>query len=93
MKYIKNAFYNDTLFLTNLLVMDYSLLLVIDEKTKLLKMGLIDYIRMYTWDKKVENEVKKVITAGHVPTIINPNDYRQRFLSAMSRYFMEIQDN
>lgn len=68
--------------------MDYSLLLIVDDKSKFIKMGIIDYIRMYTWDKKVENEVKKVITAGHVPTIINPNDYRSRFLSAMNRYFM-----
>lgn len=73
--------------------MDYSLLLVIDYKSKLLKMGIIDYVRMYTWDKKVEEEVKKVMTAGHVPTIINPNDYRERFIGAMSRYFMEVVDD
>ena len=56
-------------------------------------MGIIDYIRIFTWDKKVENEVKKVMTAGHIPTIINPNDYKDRFISAMSKYFMEVSDD
>lgn len=51
----------------------------------------IDYIRTYTWDKKLESWVKEstfLAGAGKgEPTIITPKQYRQRFLSAMERYF------
>lgn len=50
-----------------------------------------DYIRTYTWDKKLESWVKDsafLTGAGKgEPTIVTPKQYRQRFLSAMERYF------
>jgi hypothetical protein len=49
-----------------------------------------DYQRTYTWDKKLESWVKDtgLLGAGKgEPTIITPKQYRQRFLSAMERYF------
>lgn len=47
-----------------------------------------DYIRTYTWDKKLESWVKDLGGAGRgEPTIVTPRQYRQRFLSAMERYF------
>lgn len=52
---------------------------------------VIDYIRTYTWDKKLESWVKDSAFLGGgtkgEPTIITPKQYRQRFLSAMERYF------
>jgi 1-phosphatidylinositol-3-phosphate 5-kinase len=45
-----------------------------------------DYIRTYTWDKKLESWVKEW-GAGKEPTIVTPKQYRQRFISAMERYF------
>lgn len=48
----------------------------------------LDYIRTYTWDKKLESWVKDLGVAGRgEPTIVTPRQYRQRFLSAMERYF------
>ena len=50
-----------------------------------------DYIRTYTWDKKLESWVKETTLLGGAgkgePTIVTPKQYRQRFLSAMERYF------
>ncbi len=46
----------------------------------------LDYIRTYTWDKKLETWVKEW-GAGKEPTIVTPKQYRQRFISAMERYF------
>ncbi len=49
-----------------------------------------DYVRTYTWDKKVETWVKESAFLGRTgvePTIVTPKQYRQRFLSAMERYF------
>lgn len=53
--------------------------------------GSTDYIRTYTWDKKLESWVKDSTFLGGAnkgePTIIGPKQYRHRFLSAMERYF------
>lgn len=52
---------------------------------------LLDYIRTYTWDKKLESWVKETAFLGGggkgEPTIVGPKQYRQRFISAMERYF------
>lgn len=50
----------------------------------------LDYIRTYTWDKKLESWVKESTFLGGgkgEPTIVGPKQYRQRFISAMERYF------
>jgi 1-phosphatidylinositol-3-phosphate 5-kinase len=49
----------------------------------------LDYIRTYTWDKKLESWVKESAFLGGRgdPTIVTPKQYRQRFISAMERYF------
>ena len=51
----------------------------------------IDYIRTYTWDKRLESWVKESAFLGGggrgEPTIVTPKQYRQRFISAMERYF------
>jgi 1-phosphatidylinositol-3-phosphate 5-kinase len=53
--------------------------------------SLLDYIRTYTWDKKLESWVKESAFLGGAgkgePTIVTPKQYRQRFISAMDRYF------
>lgn len=57
----------------------------------LLKILRTDYIRTYTWDKKLESWVKESAFLGGAargePTIVTPKQYRQRFISAMERYF------
>lgn len=55
----------------------------------------IDYIRTFTWDKKLETMVKKsgiLGGQGKLPTIISPEEYRARFIAAMHRYFLPVPD-
>ncbi|CAL1530359.1 unnamed protein product, partial [Lymnaea stagnalis] len=58
-KYVlKSAITSDSTFLSTNLVMDYSLLVGVDEDTQEMVVGIIDYIRTFTWDKKLEMVVK-----------------------------------
>ncbi|KAJ0178091.1 hypothetical protein K1T71_005914 [Dendrolimus kikuchii] len=76
----------DTQFLATHSVMDYSLLLGIDENT--LVLGIIDYIRTFTWDKKLEHLVKKNLGSGQ-PTVVSPLEYKRRFCAAARKYFLQ----
>ncbi len=89
-EFLVEAIENDTKFLSKHNLIDYSLLLIIDSKNSVIKMGIIDYLRLFTWDKQVESIGKKMIKAGATPTIINAADYRKRFQEAMNKYFMGI---
>ena len=108
-KKLKEALYNDSDFLSKSDVIDYSLLLVIDnndkkenyedenffdlsqKKTdyKLIKLGIIDYCRKYTWDKVMESSGKSIIYTEK-PTIIKPEDYSKRFKNEVGKYFAGI---
>ena len=87
------AVYNDTFFLSKIGVVDYSLLLHIYKNPKnnvnYLRMGLIDYVRKYTWDKQLEHVIK-IILKGVTPTIVEPKDYKKRFKDAFKDYFIGI---
>ncbi|KAJ3145592.1 1-phosphatidylinositol-3-phosphate 5-kinase, partial [Irineochytrium annulatum] len=87
---LRNSVFNDTLFLAKLNVMDYSLLVGIDEEKRELVVGIVDYIRTYTWDKKVESWVKEnaFMGARDQPTILSPRQYKLRFRESMERYFL-----
>ena len=89
--------HNDTLFLNNMGVVDYSLLLHIysnkEKKINYIRMGIIDYIRKYTWDKQLEHYIKIFINRFVVPTIINPSAYKNRFEEAIKDYFICIYDD
>lgn len=90
------ALWKDTAFLAQLGVMDYSLLVGIDEMNGELVVGIIDYIRQYTWDKQLETWVKSsgiLGGAGKVPTIISPKQYMKRFRIAMMVYFTLVPSN
>ncbi|KAG7295869.1 hypothetical protein JYU34_020952 [Plutella xylostella] len=80
----------DAAFLATHCVMDYSMLLGVTHSELLL--GLIDYIRTFTWDKKLEHYVKKNLRSGQ-PTVVSPEQYRRRFLAAMRKYFMQCPDH
>ena len=71
--------------------MDYSLLVGLDENN-LLIVGIIDYIRKYTIDKKVESFIKQVVDQSKLPTIVSPHVYKNRFIEAMDRYFLPVPD-
>ncbi|THH02350.1 hypothetical protein EW026_g502 [Hermanssonia centrifuga] len=93
---LRGALYNDSKFLADINVMDYSLVVGVDSVRNELVVGIVDYIRTYTWDKKLESWVKDSAFLGGAnkgePTIIGPRQYRQRFLSAMERYFPLVPD-
>eukprot|EP01080_Neovahlkampfia_damariscottae_P011151 gene11151-3973_t len=83
---ITMSVFNDTLILSKLQVMDYSLLVGVDQENGDLLIGIIDYIRQYTWDKSLETWVKSASIMGNktkIPTVISPKDYKSRFREAM----------
>lgn len=105
-KLLRGSLFNDTAFLSAMDVMDYSLVIgIVDENDehgksdpnkKQLYVGIIDCIRTFTWDKKVENWVKGTNLIGGKkgkdPTIVTPKQYRTRFREAMERYILEVPD-
>mmetsp|Transcript_21134 Transcript_21134/g.73006 ORF Transcript_21134/g.73006 Transcript_21134/m.73006 type:complete len:1779 (-) Transcript_21134:904-6240(-) len=92
--YFNSAVLNDTLFLSLINVVDYSILVGMDEENHELVVGIIDYMRQYDIIKKMERMGKSVgMIAGQAePTVIQPPNYRNRFQAAMERYFMMVPD-
>lgn len=89
---LSQSVWNDTLFLGRQDVMDYSLMIAIDESRKELVVGIIDCIRTYTWDKKLESWIKDRGLAGgskNRPTVTSPKEYKSRFREAMARYVLQ----
>ncbi|CAE7377349.1 FAB1C [Symbiodinium natans] len=93
--YLEAAIFNDTTLLSTRDLMDYSLLLAAvppepGASAGRLILGMIDYLRAFTIDKKVESAVKTALapTPAEQPTIIAPKDYAARFMRAMSTYFV-----
>jgi len=65
------------------------LLIIID----IIHHSIIDYIRTFTWDKKLESWVKETGIlggGGKDPTIISPVQYKNRFRESMARYFLMV---
>ena len=86
---LRASVWNDTLFLARQDVMDYSLMVAVDEGRRELVVGMIDCIRTYTWDKRVEYWIKDRGFAGggrNKPTVTSPKEYKSRFREAMARY-------
>ncbi|XP_074295587.1 putative 1-phosphatidylinositol-3-phosphate 5-kinase FAB1C [Silene latifolia] len=93
---LERAVWNDTSFLASVDVMDYSLLVGVDEERKELVLGIIDFMRQYTWDKHLETWVKASGLLGGPknvsPTIVSPKQYKRRFRKAMTTYFLTVPD-
>lgn len=54
--------------------------------------GIIDVVRTYTWDKKLESWIKDRGFAGgnrNKPTVTSPKEYKNRFREAMDRYILQ----
>lgn len=83
---------NDTLFLSIINVLDYSILVGIDEEKMELVVGIIDFMRQYDILKQMERVGKSLpmVVGSEAPTIIQPPLYKARFTSAMERYFMTV---
>ncbi|KAF9926087.1 1-phosphatidylinositol-3-phosphate 5-kinase [Mortierella alpina] len=82
---------NDSLFLQRFNIMDYSLLVAVSDKQQELLVGIVDFIRPFTWDKKLESWVKDAV-GSREPTIVSPAQYRKRFRSAMNRHLDMVPD-
>ncbi|KAF5748384.1 Phosphatidylinositol-4-phosphate 5-kinase family protein putative isoform 1 [Tripterygium wilfordii] len=93
---LERGVWNDTSFLASIDVMDYSLLVGVDEGKHELVLGIIDFMRQYTWDKHLETWVKTAGILGGpkntTPTVISPQQYKKRFRKAMSTYFIMMPD-
>ncbi|KAL3639817.1 hypothetical protein CASFOL_014785 [Castilleja foliolosa] len=61
-----------------------------------LVLGIIDFMRQYTWDKHLETWVKASGILGGPknasPTVISPKQYKRRFRKAMTTYFLMVPD-
>ena len=97
-KILNQALINDCKFLKKEEIIDYSLVIIfeicdIKEKNenkfeiKRIRMGIVDYLRKYTWDKQIESYGKKLIHGFGIPTIINPEKYSERFIEKIKTYF------
>uniref|UniRef100_A0A182NQ61 1-phosphatidylinositol-3-phosphate 5-kinase n=1 Tax=Anopheles dirus TaxID=7168 RepID=A0A182NQ61_9DIPT len=92
---LKEAITRDACFLERNEVMDYSLLIGLESNERNLVVGIIDYIRTYTLDKKFESMIKQSgLMGGHgkLPTVLPPKMYKNRFTVAMERYFLCVPD-
>eukprot|EP00760_Papus_ankaliazontas_P030116 PhM_4_TR4614/c0_g1_i1/m.95167 len=86
------AIHNDTLLLSMQRIMDYSLLLGVDDENGVLYVGLVDYFREYDFKKQWES-IAKATAGGGEPTIVNPKNYKKRFRNAMRNYFPLLPTN
>lgn len=86
-KLMQASVWNDTMWLCKQNVMDYSLMAGFDDERKELIVGIIDCIRTYTWDKKLESWIKD--RGKNKPTITSPKDYRNRFRVSMMQYVLQ----
>ncbi|XP_026150913.1 1-phosphatidylinositol 3-phosphate 5-kinase isoform X3 [Mastacembelus armatus] len=93
---LRAAILSDAYFLSSHLIIDYSLLVGRDDTTDQLVVGIIDYIRTFTWDKRLEMVVKSTGILGgqgKMPTVVSPELYRGRFCEAMDKYFLMVPDH
>ncbi|XP_032301890.1 1-phosphatidylinositol 3-phosphate 5-kinase isoform X3 [Coturnix japonica] len=93
---LRASIHSDSQFLSSHLIIDYSLLVGRDDTNNELVVGIIDYIRTFTWDKKLEMVVKSTGILGgqgKMPTVVSPELYRTRFCEAMDKYFLMVPDH
>ncbi|OMJ68661.1 hypothetical protein SteCoe_26848 [Stentor coeruleus] len=91
-KILEVCIWNDTLFLSKHQVVDYSLLLIVSTTYKVITMAIIDYIAKYTFEKALEHNIKKIVSADN-PTITKPTFYKNRFRESVSNsFFLELDE-
>ena len=92
------ALRRDCEFLGGVDVVDYSLLIGLDDRAApggsapRLHVGIIDYLRRFDIVKRVENRVKAVaqLATNIEPTVVQPRRYSERLLKAAERYFAAV---
>ncbi|TFK37716.1 hypothetical protein BDQ12DRAFT_684579 [Crucibulum laeve] len=89
---IREAIKSDAEYLARSNIMDYSLLLGVDEEHKQIACGLVDTIGSYTFAKTLEYKAKHNLISGKDITVIPPIEYQERFVSALEGYFLACPD-
>ncbi|CAE6434585.1 unnamed protein product [Rhizoctonia solani] len=89
---LQEAVKYDAEFLAKANIMDYSLLLGVDEEHSEIACGLVDTIGSYTFAKTLENKAKSNLQSGREVTVVPPAEYQDRFVKAMERYFLACPD-
>ncbi|KAF8968465.1 hypothetical protein BDZ97DRAFT_1902851 [Flammula alnicola] len=89
---LREAIKSDAEFLSKSNIMDYSLLLGIDEEKKEIACGLVDTIGSYTFAKTIEYKAKQGLQSGKEVTVMPPTEYQERFVSALEGYFVACPD-
>ncbi|KAH8111649.1 hypothetical protein DFH11DRAFT_1792176, partial [Phellopilus nigrolimitatus] len=85
---LQEAIKADADFLCKNNIMDYSLLLGVDEAQRQIACGLVDTIGSYTFAKTLEYKAKQNLKSGKEVTVIPPGEYHDRFVTAMNNYFI-----
>ncbi|KAJ3508125.1 hypothetical protein NLJ89_g5924 [Agrocybe chaxingu] len=85
---LRDAIKTDAEFLAKSNIMDYSLLLGVDEEKKQIACGLVDTIGSYTFAKTLEYKAKQGLQSGKQITVVPPAEYQERFVSALEGYFV-----
>jgi len=89
---LREAIKNDSNFLAQSNIMDYSLLLGVNEEKRQIACGLVDTIGSYTFAKTLEYKAKHGLKAGKDVTVVPPTEYQERFVTALDRYFLACPD-
>lgn len=91
---LREAIRADADFLAKSNIMDYSLLLGVDNEKKQIACGLVDTIGSYTFAKTLEYKAKQGLHSGSGKeiTVMPPNEYQERFVTAMDNYFLACPD-
>ncbi|KAF7358551.1 hypothetical protein MVEN_00906500 [Mycena venus] len=89
---LREALKSDADFLAKSNIMDYSLLLGVDQERKQIACGLVDTIGSYTFAKTLEYKAKQGLNSGKEVTVIPPTEYQDRFVSALEGYFLACPD-
>jgi len=97
---LMEAINSDTAFLCENNIVDYSLIVGLSSNandqnpnsSKIVVVGIIDYLRQYDFIKRIESVGKSVsmIAGQAAPTIVQPTQYSKRFVDAMQQYFMPM---
>lgn len=98
---LQQALKHDSDFLADMNIMDYSVIVGVDtsdEQNRELVVGIIDFLRSYTWDKRVETFVKEQSSLlgaakSELPTVITPKQYANRFLKFLDSILLLSPDS
>jgi hypothetical protein len=89
---IQDAILNDTQYLAESNIVDYSLLVGVDPERHIVVVGIIDYLRQFDLVKQVEMNIKMAASyaTNAEVTIQPPRKYQERLVAAVDRCFASI---